>query len=67
MASEFVLEYEQIVGGCDGDDILHRVPSCVKNLLVEIEAVDADLVLFSLASRTYLLGFESGFRASDLT
>lgn len=44
-ALELVLQYEQVVGGGDGDDALVRVPRRVQDLFVEIEAVDADLVL----------------------
>lgn len=64
--SEFVLEYEQVVGGGDGDDVLGRMPSCVQDLLVEIEVVDTDLILFPFAACANLLGLEDRFGSSDL-
>lgn len=57
-SSKLVLEYEQVVSGCDGYDVLGRMPGRVENFLVEIQTVDTDLVLFSFASRANLLGFE---------
>jgi len=34
------------------------MPGCVKNLLVEVEAVDGDFVLFPLSTGAHLSGFE---------
>lgn len=42
---ELVLQYEQVVGGRHRDDALVRVPRRVQDLLVEVEAVHAYLVL----------------------
>lgn len=42
---EFVLEDVQVVGGSDGYDVLRRVPGCVEDLLGEVQAVHADVVL----------------------
>lgn len=42
---ELVLEDEQVVGGGHGDDAFVRVPRRVENLLVEVQAVYAYLVL----------------------
>lgn len=64
--SKLVLEYEQVVGGGDGDDVLRRVPGGVQDLLVKVEAVNAHLILFSLATRANLLGFECCLRPGDV-
>lgn len=45
-----ILEDVQVVGGCDGDDVLVRVPGCVEDLLGEVQAVHADVVLPALSS-----------------
>ena len=47
---KFVLQQEQVVGGCDGDDVFRRMPSRVQYLLVKVQAVDVDLVLFALSA-----------------
>lgn len=47
---EFVLEDVQVVGGGDGDDVLGRVPGRVEDLLGEVQAVHADVVLPALSS-----------------
>merc|ERR1719505_501743 len=53
-----LLEEEEIVRGRDSDNVLLRMPGCVKNLLVEVEAVDGDFVLFPLSTGAHLSGFE---------
>ena len=53
-SSELVLQEEEVVGGGDGDDVLVRVPRRVQDLLVEVEAVDEDLVALALPGRRYL-------------
>lgn len=47
---EFVLEDVQIVGGGDGDDVLVWVPRRVEDLLGEVQAVHADVVLPALST-----------------
>lgn len=47
---EFVLEDVQVVGGGDGDDVLGGVPGGVQDLLGEVQAVHADVVLPPLPS-----------------
>ena len=44
------MEDEEIVGGCQSHHLVRRVPSNVEDLLVEVEAVDAHLVLLPLAA-----------------
>lgn len=44
---EFVLEDVQVVGGSDGDDVLRGVPGRVQDLLGEVQAVHADVILAS--------------------
>lgn len=45
-----VLKYIQVVCGGYSDDVLLGVPGRVQNLLVEVQAVHADLVLLPLAA-----------------
>ena len=45
------MQEEEVVGGCDGDDVLVRMPRRVQDLLVEVEAVDEDLVALALPRR----------------
>lgn len=42
---ELVLEDKEVVGGGYGDDTLVGVPCCMKDFLVEVQAVYAYLVL----------------------
>ena len=35
-----LLEEEEVVGGGHGNDVLLRMPGCVQNLLVEVQAVN---------------------------
>ena len=48
------LEQKEVVGSCDSDDVLLWMPGSVKNLLVEVEAVDGDFVLFPLSTGAHL-------------
>ena len=49
--SVVLLEQEQVVGGGHRDDVLLGVPGRVQDLLVEVEAVDEDLVALALPRR----------------
>lgn len=51
---DLVLEDVQIVCGCDSDNVLLGVPRRVKDLLAEVQAIDADLVLTTLPAYTHL-------------
>jgi len=53
---DLVLEDVEVVGGRHGDDVLVRVPRGVKDLLAEVQAVHADLVLAALPTDTHLAG-----------
>ena len=53
---DFVLEDVEVVCGCYGDDVLMRVPRGVKDLLAEVKAVHADLILPTLPTYTHLSG-----------
>jgi len=48
------LQEEEVVGGGDGDDVFCRVPGSVQDLLVEVEAVDVDLILLAFAASAHL-------------
>lgn len=49
-----VLKYIQVVCGSYSNDVLLGVPGRVQDLLVEVQAVDADLVLLPLAAGAHL-------------
>ena len=49
-----LLEEEEIVGGSHSDDVLLGVPGSVEDLLVEVQAVHGDFILFPLTARTHL-------------
>lgn len=51
---DLVLEDVQVVCGCDGDNVLLRVPRSVEDLLAEVQAINADLVLTTLPAYTHL-------------
>ena len=46
-----LLKQKEIVGSCHRDDVLLRMPGRVQDLLVEVEAVDEDLVALALPRR----------------
>jgi hypothetical protein len=51
---ELVLEEEQIVCGCYSNYIFCRVPRCVEDFFIEVEAVHTDLILLAFPPRTHL-------------
>lgn len=57
---DFVLENVQVVGGCHSNHIIFGVPGSVEDLLIEVQAVHADLVLLPFASRGHFTWFERG-------
>lgn len=52
---DLVLEDVEVVGGCYGDDVLVWVPRSVEDLLAEVQAVDADLILTTLPTYAHLV------------
>lgn len=52
----FVLEDVEVVGGRHGDDVLMRMPRRVEDLLAEVQAVYADLILATFPTYTHLEG-----------
>lgn len=50
---QFILEYVQIVGGGHGDDVVQRMPGSVEDLLVKVQTVYTDLILFALPTCAY--------------
>lgn len=62
---DFVLENVQVVGGCHSDHVIFGVPGSVEDLLVEVQAVHADLVFLPLATSGHFPWFERspGFAA----
>ena len=57
---EFVLEDVQVVGGSDGDDVLRGVPGRVQDLLGEVQAVHADVILASFPALADAARLEHG-------
>lgn len=51
---DLVLEDVQVVCGCDGDNVLLGVPRGVEDLLAEVQAIDADLILTTLPAYAHL-------------
>lgn len=51
---DFVLKDVEVVGGRYSDDVLMRVPCCVKDLLTEVQAVYTDLILTPFPTYTHL-------------
>lgn len=49
MLVQFVLEYIEVVGGGHSNDVVQGVPGSVKDLLVKVQAVNTDLILFALS------------------
>lgn len=58
MLVQFVLKYIEVVGGGHRYDVVLGVPGSVQDLLVKVQTVYADLVLFALPSRANLAGLE---------
>lgn len=54
--SSFILEYVEVVSRRHGDDVVLRVPGGVKDFLVEVQTVHADLVLLAFAAGAHLAG-----------
>lgn len=55
-----ILEDVQVVGGCDGDDVLRRVPGHVQDLLGEVQTVHADVSAAPLAAGVNPAGPQHG-------
>lgn len=51
---DLVLEDVKVVCGCHSDNVLLGVPRRVKDLLAEVQAINADLVLATLPAHTHL-------------
>lgn len=63
---DFVLENVQVVGGCHSNHIIFGVPGSVEDLLIEVQAVHADLVLLPLAPCGHFARFERSPRFAAL-
>lgn len=48
-----VLKDEQVVAGCNGDDVVRWMPCRVQDLLPEVQAVHTDIVLPPLLPHTH--------------
>ena len=57
---DLVLKDVEVVGGGHCNDVLGRVPGGVQDLLAEVQAVHADLVLAPLAAHAHLARLEDG-------
>lgn len=63
---DFVLENVQVVGGCHSNHVIFGVPGSVEDLLIEVQAVHADLVFLPLAPRGHFARFERSSRFAAL-
>lgn len=63
---DFVLENVQVVGGCHSNHIIFGVPGSVEDLLIEVQAVHADLVLLPFAPCGHFARFECSPRFAAL-
>lgn len=55
-----VLKDEQVVAGCDGDDVVCGMPRRVQDLLPEVQAVHADIVVPPLLPHAHAARPEHG-------
>lgn len=60
MLVQFLLEYVQIVGGGHGNNVVQWMPGSVDDLLVKVQAVYTDLVLFAFPTCAYFARLEDG-------
>lgn len=58
MLVQFFLEYVQIVGGGHSNDVVQRMPGSVEDLLVKVQTVYTDLILFALPTCAYFARFQ---------
>lgn len=63
---ELLLEYVQIVGGGHGNNVVQWVPGSVDDLLVKVQAVYTDLVLFAFPPCAYFALLQDGARLAVL-
>jgi len=64
---EFVLEDVEVIGGGHGDDVLRWMPGRVQNLFVEVQTLDANLVLLALSAGAHLSRLEHNLGLGDLS
>lgn len=55
---QFFLEYVQIVGGGYSDDVVQGMPGSVEDLLVKVQTVYTDLILFALPTCAHFARFQ---------
>lgn len=62
MLVQFVLEYVQVIGGGHCDYVVQGVPGSMEDLLVKVQTVYTDLVLFALPTCTHFARLQNGPR-----
>lgn len=62
MLVQLVLEYVQIVGCGHSNDVVQRMPGSVEDLLVKVQTVYTDLILFALPTCAYFARFQDRSR-----
>lgn len=67
MLVQFFLEYVQIVGGGHSNDVVQRMPGSVEDLLVKVQTVYTDLILFALPTCAYFTRLQDRSRLAVLT
>lgn len=66
MLVQFFLEYVQIVGGGHSNDVVQRMPGSVEDLLVKVQTVYTDFILFALSTCAYFARFQHRSRFAVL-
>lgn len=66
MLVQFFLEYVQIVGGGHSNDVVQWMPGSVEDLLVKVQTVYTDLILFAFPTCAYFARFQDRSRLAVL-
>lgn len=54
----FILEYVEVVGRCHRNDVVLGMPGSVQDLLIEVQTIHADFILFAFAACAHLAGLQ---------
>lgn len=66
MLVQFFLEYVQIVGGGHSNDVVQGMPGSMKDLLIKVQTVYTDLILFTFPTCAYFARFQDRPRLAVL-
>lgn len=54
----FILEYVEVVGRCHRNDVVLGMPGSVQDLLIEVQTIHTDFILFAFAACAHLAGLQ---------